>query len=63
MWVQVSLHEADIDMMQLTLTKADDGDWELDLDGQVTFSTDLKGLKELRDLLDKAIESESVVTL
>lgn len=45
-------------MMQLTLTKVDEGEWELDLDGVVTLSMDLEGMKEMCDLLNRAVDTE-----
>lgn len=48
-------------MMKIELKWVDEGEWELDFDGQVTLTMDPGGLKELRDLLNKAIEVEEGV--
>jgi hypothetical protein len=43
-------------MMQVKLTWIDEGEWELDLDGMTKLTMDPGGMKDLRDLLNKAIE-------
>lgn len=47
-------------MMKVTLTRVDEGEWELDFDSKALLTMDPGGLVELRDLLNKAIEQEDV---
>lgn len=44
--------------MQVTLTPTDEGEWELDFDSVAILSLSLSGMKEIRDLLNRAIEKE-----